>query len=449
MAERSATPILFPPSHGLAPAPRDLWTSHRKLAIRELRGIRARAGTISKPLRLRPRQCRRPRSAPRLDHLTRARRQHLKSSAHAAARPPTSLTICPLRPPLLRRSAADDELQHLCARWLIEYRAPTAGENSTAHKKRHKQLNDLWQRRRREHLATLQEHGRARVADSHFDPALAGRVCFVLGEHRVGNAVLGLNVRVGSVVEPVDAHLLALPSGGEIWPEPTPTPPPASGASTNVSTSGASTNVSMNVTPPPRGSRGPPRHDPVTGRLTHTPGLGPGGADESPWLIKAWDRAWPNCNPPAPWEATGARPAESPGGHIHPPGCDCARRTCPFLGERKDGELEREREDWELEREREDRERERERGRADRERERERALEDRERAFKREREDRERQRLRDRERSDDTMVATPARESAHHEFVHTTSSARQVSGMSTLEAIDAAEAQGKFVLGVL
>ena len=223
---------------------------------------------------------------------------------------------CPPPPPLLRRRDAEDELEHLCARWNIEYRALTAGENSTARKKRHKQLDSLCRSRRRDHLAALQQQDRARVADSHPDPALAGRVVMLLNEHKVGNAVVGLVVRVGSVVEPVDAHMLAVPVGGEM--EPAPTPSPAAGASTNIP---------MIVTPP---RRGPPRHDPATGLLTHTPGLGPGGADESPWLVKAWDRAWPRCNPPPPWEATGARPAESPGGHIHPPGCDCARRTCPF-----------------------------------------------------------------------------------------------------------------------
>ena len=159
-------------------------------------------------------------------------------------RPLTSLTACLLRPPLLRKHAAEDELEHLCARWNIEYRAPTAGERSTACKKRHKQLNDYCHGRRRDHLAALQQQDRARVADSHPDPALAGRVVMLLNEHKVGNAVVGLVVRAGSVVEPVDAHLLAVPVGGEM--EPAPTPSPAAGASTNVP---------MIVTPPRRSTR--------------------------------------------------------------------------------------------------------------------------------------------------------------------------------------------------
>lgn len=226
-----------------------------------------------------------------------------------------------------RRSAEEDELEALCARWGVEMRHGTEHEQSRERKQRHKQLKDLCHGARRAHLGALLAAGRARVDAACSDPLLAGMLCEVLGEHRAGSALVGLVVRAGAVSAPIDAHLLRAVGVVEEQASvqaPPPSPPPQQAAADAVP---------MQVATPPLypgyPHRPPPRRT-ESGGWTHTPGCGPGGADTPPWLQQAWRAIFPDWESQRAWDPVARPDGETPNGSVHPPDCPCARPSCPF-----------------------------------------------------------------------------------------------------------------------
>jgi hypothetical protein len=230
-----------------------------------------------------------------------------------------------------RRGAEDDALAAKCHTWGVEPSAVRATENSNERAKRHKTDSKVVSMAKASHLDLLLAAGHARVAVTHSDPALAGKLVETLATYKVGVAVEGLVVRCGAATAHVDALSLAAALAPPHDDGEAPSTPVGGGG---ASAAGDADMEDAESPPPPSRAPASPPTPPSLARSWKA-------FCPTDWSLLCFRLArsdyartvvdHPRVMLPEAEYPDDLRIWESPSGSgfFHPPTCVCGRPTCP------------------------------------------------------------------------------------------------------------------------